>query len=190
VTRTRPLVVRRETRADADAVRAVHATAFPGDGPGVSPEARLVDRLRADGDLVARLSFVAQTPDGVVGHVATSRGHLALDVGREPAVADGATGIPLLGVGPVGVLPEVQGRGVGTALLHAVVAAADALDEPALVLLGSPDYYGRFGFVAASAHGVRAPDPLWGMHFQLRPLTAWDPELRGVYAYAPAFDVL
>jgi putative acetyltransferase len=94
----------------------------------------------------------------------------------------------LLGLGPIGVLPGEQGRGVGTALMHAVVAAADALNWPAIVLVGEPAYYGRFGFEPASAHGVLAPVPAWEPYFQIRRLAAWTPSLAGRFRYAPPFE--
>jgi putative acetyltransferase len=74
--------------------------------------------------------------------------------------------------------------------MHAVLAAADALDEPAVVLLGDPGYYHRFGFVLAQPLGVLPPNPHWAKHFQVRPLTAWDSSAQGVFRYAPAFDDL
>ena len=91
-----------------------------------------------------------------------------------------------MGLGPLGVRPADQGRGTGQALVHAVVAAADALDLPLAVLLGSPRYYARFGFVPASALGVEPPDPAWGEHFQARPLGTYRGE-RGAFAYAAPF---
>jgi putative acetyltransferase len=94
--------------------------------------------------------------------------------------------VDVVGLGPLGVRPEQQGRGVGQALVHAVVAAADALDLPLAVLLGSPGYYRRFGFVPGSELGVQAPDPAWGEHFQARPLGTYRGE-RGPFAYAAPF---
>ncbi|HEU0127448.1 MAG TPA: GNAT family N-acetyltransferase, partial [Pseudonocardiaceae bacterium] len=93
-----------------------------------------------------------------------------------------------IGLGPLGVIPACQRRGVGQALMHAALAAADALDAPAVALLGDPGYYSRFGFVAGATLGVLPPVPEWAPHFQVRPLTNWDNSLRGTFRYAPAFD--
>lgn len=150
---------------DADAAR-VHAAAF-----GRDLEADLFRRLRADGDLLGPLCFVAVANGAVVAHVAVSRG------------AVGGVAVPALG--PIGVLPPYQGRGAGSALVHAVVGGAEALGEQAVVLLGSPAYYGRFGFGPAAP--VEAPDPAWGEHFMVRRLTAWDGSLAGRFAYPAAF---
>ncbi|HEX6418442.1 MAG TPA: hypothetical protein VFZ77_08090, partial [Acidimicrobiales bacterium] len=76
------------------------------------------------------------------------------------------------------------------ALLHAVLGAAEALDEALVVLLGSTAWYPRFGFVPAVRLGVTAPDPAWGDHFQARPLAAYDPTIAGAFRYAAPFSDL
>lgn len=143
---------------------------------GLTAEARLVERLRDDGDMVRGLSLVAEQEGELVGHVMCSRGRIG--------------GQPALGLGSLGGLPKYQPRGVGLALMHGVVAAADALDEPCIVLPGDGAYYSRFDFTLAEPLGVRPPDPAWAEHFQLRRLTTWTDTLRDTVRYAPAFDRL
>jgi putative acetyltransferase len=168
------VLIRRETPADQHAVHAVHNAAFAtGDG-SVAYEATLVDDLRAAGDVIAALSLVAEVDGEIVGHVLGSRAH----IGDHPS----------LGLGPLGVLPPHQRTGVGSALMHAVLGAADALDLPEAILLGDTGYYRRFGFRPAQSLGVIAPDPGWGQHFQIRTLTRWN-GTRGAFRYAPAFGV-
>ncbi|MGD9528025.1 GNAT family N-acetyltransferase [Pseudonocardia sp.] len=160
------MIVRREVAGDA--TRDVLLAAFE-----TSLEAGLLDALRADPGWLPRLSLVAERAGTVVGHVVCTRGYVA--------------STPALGLGPLAVLPEEQGRGVGSALMHAVLGAADAADEPFVALLGEPAYYGRFGFVAASERGIAAPDPAWGGYFQVRALTAYRP-VSGTFAYAAPFS--
>jgi putative acetyltransferase len=74
--------------------------------------------------------------------------------------------------------------------MHAVLAAADAMDVALIALLGSTRYYSRFGFVPAARLGIDAPDPAWGHHFQVRTLAAYDPQITGPFRYAQAFDVV
>jgi putative acetyltransferase len=173
------VILRRELPADRDAVRDVHLRAFARRGVDVAPEATLVDGLRDDGDVVPGLSIVAEAGGsiggGVVGHVVCSRARIGAG--------------PSLGLGPLGVLPDHQRRGIGTALMHAVLAAADALGGPEVVLLGSPSYYARFGFVLAAPMGITPPEAAWAPHFQVRRLTAWE-GASGAFRYAPAFDRL
>ncbi|MEV1290088.1 N-acetyltransferase [Micromonospora sp. NPDC049679] len=173
------MLIRRETPADIEAIRTVHAAAFAdADSPDRLPsEVGLVDALRDSDAWLPALSFVATAADGeLVGHVVCTRGR----VGSHAA----------LGLGPLGVHPAAQRRGVGTALMHAVLGAADALGEPLVVLLGHTDYYPRFGFRPALEYGVTPPEPRWGAHFQARPLTAYDPSIRGEFAYAQPFNDL
>lgn len=172
------MLIRRETPDDVDAIDAVHRAAFATvASEGDTPEALLVRRLRVDRGWVAELSLVAEDSAGaVVGHVVGTVG--AIDA------------TPVLGIGPLGVLPTHQGRGVGSALMHAVLAAADARDHPVVVLLGSVEYYRRFGFVAASTIGIVAPEVDWGDHFQARRLSTWNAAPTGRFRYATPFEEL
>ena len=70
---------------------------------------------------------------------------------------------PLVMVGPVAIVPELQGQGVGRALMAALGAAAERSADPgaaALMLIGDPEYYGRFGFTDAATAGWRVPGPV------------------------------
>lgn len=175
------MIIRRETPADADAIRAVTAAAFrdaehsapPVEADGVPGEATLVSWLRADPGWIPELSLVAVDDDRVIGHVVATRA--AID------------GHPALGLGPLSVHPDEQGSGVGSALMQAVLDAAEALGEPIVALLGEPAFYGRFGFVPAASRGIDAPDPEWGDYFQIRPLTAYGDEA-GAFEYAAPFS--
>ena len=165
------MLIRRETPADVDAIRSVTAAAF-----APSPaEAPLVDELRASAGWLPALSLVAvDSSDAVIGHVLCTRSHV-----------DSA---PVLGLGPLSVHPDHHARGVGSALVHTVLGAADALSEPLVALLGNPAYYHRFGFVLSDVHGIRPPDPAWQHHFQVRTLAAHNPALTGTFAYAEPFS--
>jgi putative acetyltransferase len=71
--------------------------------------------------------------------------------------------------------------------MHAVLGGADALGFPAVVLLGDPGFYARFGFVLAAEHGIVPPVDGWIPHFQVRTLAAWQPEIAGPFTYAAPF---
>ena len=172
------LIVRRETGADVASSRQVEWKAFAppelGDTPPV--EVTLLDALRVSGAWIPHLSLVAEIGDVVVGHVVCTRAHVDLT--------------PVVALGPIGVLPDRQGHGVGAAMMHAVLSAADALDEPLVGLLGSREFYDRFGFCPSLDFGIVAPDPNWGDHFQVRPLTRYSNDLAGAFEYAPPFNDL
>jgi putative acetyltransferase len=166
------MAIRRERPADHDAVREIHRAAFSGGDDVV--EARLVDELREDVGFLPHLSFVAEDDGRLAGHVIATRGWL------EPL------GILVVGLGPLGVHPDRQRRGVGTALVHALVAVAEAADERLIALLGDPGYYRRFGFVRSTELDVEPPDPAWGEHFQVRRLNGLP--VSGTFRYAAPFD--
>jgi putative acetyltransferase len=171
------VLVRRETSGDVETIRAVTVAAFARPGEDIPGEAPLVDWLRASPAWIPKLSLVAVEPSGdVVGHVVCTRGN----VGSAPALA----------LGPLSVRPDWWRQGVGKALMHAVLGAADAQGEPLVALLGSTKYYPRFGFRLASEYGITPRRPEWEEHFQVRPLTAYDPAVRGEFAYPEPFDRL
>ncbi len=164
------ITTRPETADDVAAVRAVHGAAFP-----TPLEADIVDALRADPHAwIPPLSIVGLVDDRIVGHSLLTRCH----VGDSPALV----------LGPCGVLPAWQGRGVGAATIVAGIASARTLGEGLIVVLGHPGYYPRFGFRPASTMGI-------GVDFDvpddaLMALTLDDrPAPRGVVRYPSAFGV-
>nr|WP_221333270.1 N-acetyltransferase [Nocardia transvalensis] len=180
-------MIRRERPGDIPSIDAVHRAAFAREYPNGSPEGApraladpaevtLVHRLRSDSGWMPTLSLVAQIHDRVIGHVCLTRA----GVGPFPALA----------LGPIGVLADRQDAGVGSALMHAALGAADALDEPLIGLLGSLDYYPRFGFLPGARVGIVPDQPDWTSHFQVRLLTAYGPEMTGEFHYAEPFYTL
>lgn len=170
------MLIRRELPDDPGAIHAVHAAAFH--NPDKPPlEAKLVDDLRAiPGDWIPALSVVAVSDGEIVGHVCCTQARI--------------DDHPALGLGPLGVRPDHQNRGVGRALVHAVLGAADALDESIVVLWGHPTYYPRFGFRPATGLGIHPATGPGSEAFQARTLTAYDPQIRGTFHYSAAFDGL
>ena len=175
------MIVREQQADDYKAIRHVYAEAFrrpqfrPPQNPGsVPPEVGLFEALWEAGDAIPEFSFTALADGGVVGHVTASQATVATD--------------RVVAVGPIGVLPEHQGMGIGSALMDALLAAADAADVPLIVLLGAPQYYSRFGFRPAKELGVIPPEPKWGDGFQARPLTAYTESVAGRFQYASAFS--
>ena len=181
------MLIRRETPEDVAAIQAVTHAAFAGpDGPGgahtvhedVPAEVALVEELRTSDAWLPQLSLVALTPTGtVIGHVLGSRGRVDSAVDSTPAIA----------VGPLSVHPDHQRTGVGSALMHTLLGAADAMDEPLVALLGEQGYFARFGFQAAAEFGVKPPVPQWREHFLVRALAGYVPARRGTFLYPRAF---
>ena len=178
----RGIVLRPEQPGDRAEILELTARAFsisPVTGKpveGVPVEVGLLQELFECSEYIPGLSIVAEMGGEVVGHAISTRGWIG--------------DVPVLGLGPIGVLPQFQGRGVGSALMRETEARATALGEPGIVLLGSPAYYGRFGFVPARSLGVEPPEPRWGEHFQLLPLPDWPDGVQGTFRYAEPFNRL
>lgn len=166
--------IRSSTQADCDAIDAIIRAAFAGTEFGHQGEAELVRAIEADGDVL--VSLVAERDGRIAGHVLFSR----MDV-----EADGAP-LTAAGLAPVSVAPEVQGQGIGDALIR---AGLDALRDQGVAIsfvLGHDAYYPRFGYSPELA--ARFASPFAGPHLMaqmLNPEAAWP---RGGRAdYAPAF---
>jgi putative acetyltransferase len=175
------VIVREQEADDYEAIRHVYAEAFrrprfrPPQNPGSLPlEVGLFEALWEAGDAIPEFSFTALTDGRVIGHVTASQATVASD--------------PVVAVGPIGVLPNHQGTGIGSALMDALLAATDAAGVSLIVLLGAPQYYSRFGFRPATELGVIPPEPEWGDAFQARPLTSYIGSIAGRFQYASAFS--
>lgn len=163
-------MIRDATPRDFPAIRAVVRHAF-----GQADEANLVERLRADGDVLFEL--VSGAGDALQGHILYSR--LAIE-------RDGNT-LSVAALAPASVLPAHQRQGVGSALIAAGNARCAALGLAAIIVLGHPGYYPRFGFSARTAETLQAP--FAGPGFMA--LELWPDALKagGRVRYAKAFGV-
>lgn len=131
-------------------------------------EQHLVDRLRKDGDLT--LSLVAEAAQGIVGHIAFS----------PVEISDGAPN--WFGLGPVSVWPELHGKGIGSALINRGITDMRTRGAKGIVLLGSPEFYSRFGFQSDSRLTYPGPP---AEYFQYLALDGTRPS--GTVSYAPGF---
>jgi putative acetyltransferase len=129
------VVIRPEEPGDRDVTLEVERFAF-----GSDEESRIVESIR---DEQGSFALVAEEGGRLVGHIQFSRGWI------------GET--PVLALGPVGVLPERQGRGIGSTLIRGGLDEARSRGEVAGMLLGDPAFYPRFGFGPGSALGLSSP---------------------------------
>lgn len=168
------MLVREETPDDLDVIREVNRQAFGGEA-----EVKLIDQLRADGDVV--LSLVAQIDGEVVGHILFSKLESETTGGIIKAVA----------LAPMAVSPEFQERGIGTAMVERGLALCRERGYNVVVVLGHPAYYPRFGFSSEKAKVLRSPYSELGEAYMALELVPG--ALRGVSGsirYAKAFDAL
>jgi predicted N-acetyltransferase YhbS len=128
------ILLRPESPADATVIEAVTVGAFRDAPHAARTEQFIVAALRRERALT--VSLVAELAGDVVGHVAVS-----------PVVlSDGSPG--WFGLGPISVLPEHQGRGIGSRLMLEALRVLRAQGAAGCVLVGDPHFYTRFGFRA------------------------------------------
>ncbi|MEG3955293.1 N-acetyltransferase [Microcoleus sp. herbarium2] len=125
--------IRTEKPEDLEAVRSVNIAAF-----GRENEANLVDRLRGIG---STFSFVAVQFDRIVGHISFSLVTVEGKCSKD---------LSILGLAPVAVLPNYQRQGIGTLLIREGLKECGRSGFQAVVVLGHPEFYSRFGFIPAS----------------------------------------
>jgi putative acetyltransferase len=130
-------MIRYARTSDHATIAAVVTAAFRG-----PEEARLVERLRAEGD--AMFEMVAEAAGEVVGHVLFSR----LWADREELYT---------ALAPLAVRPDKQRTGFGSQLVRAGLEAAPEFGAVGVLVVGDPAYYGRFGFTAEAAARVSCP---------------------------------
>ncbi len=130
-------MIRLATSSDHGAIRDLNLAAFDG-----AAEADLVEALRADGDVV--MEIVAEEAGAIVGHILFSR-LWADSEGLYVALA------------PMAVAPARQRQGVGGRLITAGLELCQEFGAHAVVVLGHPDYYPRFGFSAEAAARLKGP---------------------------------
>lgn len=130
-------MIRTEQTGDITEIRSVVTAAFKPVHNSDDTEPAIVDMLRNTGALT--LSLVGVEHGKILGHIAFS------------AVTIGGQNCTWLGLGPLAVLPEHQGKGIGSALVNAGLSQMKEQGAQGCVVLGNPAYYERFGFRAISS---------------------------------------
>ena len=133
--------IRSEKECDFEAIRQVNDHAF-----GRPEEGRLVDNLRQLPEFDSRLSLIAEANGKIIGHALFCPIYIQGEDGEE---------YPCLSLGPIAVIPSHQNQGVGGMLIETGHRAALDLDYTAVVLLGHPEYYPRFGYLPAEKWDLR-----------------------------------
>ena len=169
------LQLRHETPDDISAIEAITVAAFA-DAPHTShTEQFIVRALRAANELT--LSIVAEEHGQISGHVALSPVTITDGHGHGRKAKD------WYGLGPISVLPQRQGHGIGSRLMEQALSELRDMQAAGCVLLGDPAYYARFGFQARA--GLQLPGVPPGYFMAL----AFDgPVPEGIAHYSGAFN--
>ena len=169
------LRIRAQRLEDQAAISGVEEAAF-----GSPVEARVVSKIRASANFVPELSLVAELDGTIVCHVMISWA----------SQQDEEVHRRIANLSPLAVAPQFRRQGIGTALVREVTRRADRRQEPLVVLEGSPRFYGPLGFEPSARYGIRMTLPSWAPPeaAQVLRLRNYDPILRGLVVYPPAFD--
>jgi putative acetyltransferase len=163
--------IRPEEPKDSSNVYTVNESAF--DTPA---EANLVEALRREAHPI--ISLVAEDEETIVGHVMFS-----------PVTLIGHPDLKIMGLGPVAVVPERQRMGIGTILIKTGMEKCKELGFGAIVVLGYPEYYPRFGFIPSVRYGIRSE---YNVPEDVFMVTEFQPDYlqgsTGIIQYHPSFN--
>lgn len=166
--------IRQEKPEDKTAIHHLHRVAFQREN-----EANLVENLRKN---TLSLSFVLLENQTLIGHLLFTPVTLKQNSSQD---------IHILGLAPLAILPDYQHQGKGSLLLNYGLEQCRKLSYHAIVVLGHPDYYHRFGFISAKEKGFSCeydvPDDVF-MILELRQGILKN--IRGTIAYHPAFNTV
>lgn len=162
------MIIRPECPADVAAIRDVTIAAFKDHPHSDQTEHLIIDRLRQAGAL--SISLVAEVDGDVVGYIAFS----------PVALSDGSES--WFGLGPVSILPECQGQGIGGALIRQGLSMLRDQGAAGCVVMGEPDFYRKFGFRNDPQLALRDCAP---QYFLVQPLSSHGAS--GMVSYNAAF---
>ena len=167
--------IRQENQKDYEEVYMIVKTAFETAEHSDGNEQDLVVALRNSDSFIPELSLVAVKEDKIVGYILFTK--IKIENHEEIALA------------PLAVLPEYQKQGIGSMLIEQGHKIAKQLGYHYSIVLGSENYYPKFGYIPAIQYGIQAPFDVADENFMAIKLNATDTEIEGVVQYAKEFGI-
>lgn len=155
------IIIRRELEDDYIEVRDMVKKSFEGAEHTDKNEHNLVEKLRRSDNFVKELSIVADKDEKIVGHVMTTR----LDIVSDNRINES------LALAPLSVDPDFQRMGIGSLLIKETFKVAKDLGYESIFILGSDEYYSRFGFQKSIDFGINPPFDVPSEYFMAIELT-------------------
>lgn len=162
--------IRPERTTDIEAIASITEQAFRSHPHSQQTEQFIIAALRQSGALA--ISLVAEVDGQVVGHIAFS----------PVQISDGSP--DWYALGPIAVAPTFQHQGIGQALVNAGMEQLHQLGAWGCVLVGEPDFYGRFGFRSNPDCTMEGVPPQYVLSLSL----AGHPQAVGKITHHPAFE--
>ncbi|MEE9554589.1 MAG: N-acetyltransferase [candidate division Zixibacteria bacterium] len=168
------MIIRSEQSSDIEEIRRINIEAF-----GSEPEADLVEALRDSG--IPLISLVAEKDDELIGHILFS------PVSIEPENAD----VRIAGLAPMAVATAFQNREIGSKLVEEGLKRCKLAGYVAVVVLGHPNYYPKFGFIPSVKYGIKSEYDVSSDVFMVIELVDGVlAECGGIVRYHEAFNLL
>ena len=167
--------IRQESQKDYEEVYRVVKTAFEIAEHSDGNEQDLVVDLRNSDSFIPELSLVAVKEDKIVGYILFTK--IKIENYEEIALA------------PLAVLPEYQKQGIGSMLIEQGHKIAKKLGYHYSIVLGSENYYPKFGYIPATQYGIQAPFDVANENFMAIELNDTDIKIKGVVQYAKEFGI-
>jgi len=105
----------------------------------------IIHNLRKDKSFVKELDYCIEIDNKIIANIVYAKGKLKLENGNIREI---------LIFGPVSVLPEYQKKGYGEKLINYTIEKAKELGFDAIVIMGNPNYYKKFGFESCSKYKI------------------------------------
>lgn len=169
------MLIRQEEPKDYNKVYQVVKTAFASAEHSDGNEQDSVVALRECKEFIPELSLVAEVDGNIVGHILFTK----VKIGRDTEIA----------LAPLAVSPDYQKQGIGTALIEEGHKIARKLGFHYSIVLGSENYYPKFGYVPAKQFGIEAPFEVPSENFMAIQLCEPNEEIRGTVKYAGPFGI-
>ncbi len=151
------ILLRKEQPKDHRIVEELTREAFWNHHVPGCDEHYLLHNMRNADSFIQDLDIVAEVDGKIVGNIVYTRATI---------IDDNDNSHEVISFGPISVLPEFQGMGIGGALIESTKNTSKELGYKAILIYGDPDYYCRFGFAAAETFKIGTADNMYAPPLQ------------------------